>query len=64
MGLDVHQMTPCTRPCHLLFLLHCCVLHSLPLSTPPTTAPWTPFPHFFPLLLCFICAFPFLPLLA
>lgn len=34
--------------------------HSL--STPPTTVPWTPFPHFFPLLRCFICAFPFLPL--
>lgn len=28
------------------------------LSTPPTTVPWTPFP----LLHCFICAFPFLPL--
>lgn len=32
------------------------------LSTPPTAVPWTPFPHSFPLLRCFICAFPFLPL--
>lgn len=57
MGLDVHQIYASNDslhpPRHLLFLLHCCVLPSLSLSlsTPPTAAPWTPFPHFLPPLL-------------
>lgn len=52
MGLDVHQICASNDSLHPPLpppfpppLLR---LHSLCLSTPPTTAPWTPFPHFFP----------------
>lgn len=63
MGLDIHEISASNDSLHPP--LPPPFPPPLLRSTPPTAAPWTPFPHFFPLLLlCFISAFPFLPLSA